>query len=278
MKVLVTGAKGQLGFDLVNYLHESYDILSYDKTDLDITDICNTVKIVKEVKPDIIINCAAYTDVDDCERNVDLSYKINAIGVGNLAAAAVETGARLLHISTDFVFDGESFSPYTEFSTPNPISVYGKSKLAGEEMVREICPRHYILRTAWLYGRNRNNFVKTMLNLAESTNKIRVVNDQVGSPTYTMDLIQVISMIIDNDAYGTYHVADEGCCSRYEFAKKIFDIIGKSIKVIPITTEELNRPAKRPKYSVLKNNMLELRFNYHTRNWQDALNEFLGEL
>ncbi|KPU43698.1 dTDP-4-dehydrorhamnose reductase [Oxobacter pfennigii] len=274
MKVLVTGAKGQLGIDLANILKENYDVIGLSSQDLDITNINTVVNTVKRQKPDIIINCAAYAKVDDCEKNIDLAYKVNAIGTKNLAAAAIGTNSRLLHISTDFVFDGEKHEPYIEFDTPNPLSIYGKSKLAGENLIKEICQKHYILRTAWLYGKNGQNFVKTMLKLAESRDTLTVVDDQIGCPTYTMDLVKVIDMLIKTDAYGTYHVTNEGQCSWNDFAKKIFEMAGKTMNVLPISSVEYNSPAKRPKYSVLKNYMLELQFGYKTRPWEKALQDF----
>lgn len=275
MKIFVTGAKGQLGIDIINAFSDKNCITACDIDTLDITNINDTVGAIKEDKPDLIINCAAYTNVDACEENVDTAYKVNAIGARNLAVAALETNSRLLHISTDFVFDGIGSSPYIEFDRANPLSVYGKSKLAGEELIREICHKHFILRTAWLYGKNGNNFVKTMLKLSKNNKVIKVVDDQVGSPTFTGDLISAIKVISNSEAYGTYHTTNNGQCSWNEFAKKIFEYAGiNSMEVNPITSEELNRPAKRPKYSVLKNYMLELQFDYNMRNWEEGLEEF----
>ena len=274
MKILLIGANGQLGFDVSKMLSQKHEVIKCDKRDLDITNLTDVLEQVKQIKPDMIINSAAYTDVDSCENNVDLAYKVNALGVRNLAVAAYENRSRILHISTDFVFDGEKKEPYIEFDRPNPLSIYGKSKWAGEVMLKEICQRYYILRTAWLYGENGRNFVKTMLRLAEEKDAVKVVDDQIGSPTYTKDLVQVIEMIIETEAYGTYHVSNDGQCSWYEFAKKIFELAGKDVQVLPITTEELARPAKRPKYSVLKNFMLELQFDYYIRHWEEALKEY----
>jgi dTDP-4-dehydrorhamnose reductase len=274
LKILVTGANGQLGTDIVKYFHKD-EVFGYDVDVLDITDIKQVVDLVKQIKPDVIINCAAYTNVDGCEEKEELAYKVNAIGVRNLAVAALETKAKLLHISTDFVFDGCTDKPYLEFDKPNPLSIYGKSKLAGEELIRQICPRHYILRTAWLYGKNGNNFVKTMLKLGQEKKTLNVVDDQIGSPTFTEDLIRVIAQVIKTDAYGTYHATNNGHCSWNEFAKKIFEYAGlQGIEVLPISTEELGRPAKRPQYSVLRNFMLEAQFDYKMRDWEEALKEY----
>ncbi|SHK55300.1 dTDP-4-dehydrorhamnose reductase [Tepidibacter formicigenes] len=279
MKILVTGSNGQLGIDIVNTLSKKYEVVGLDSKDLDITNLDNVLNTVKEIKPDIIINSAAYTNVDGCEENIDLAYKVNGLGARNLAISSFENNSRLLHISTDFVFDGEKNEPYIEFDNTNPLSIYGKSKLAGENYIKEICPRHYILRTAWLYGKNGNNFVKTMLRLAENNKTLKVVDDQIGSPTYTMDLVKVIEMIIKTDAYGTYHVSNDGSCSWNEFAKKIFEFADfKDIQVLPISTEEFGRPAQRPKYSVMRNYMLELDFNYYIRNWEEALKEYFSKM
>jgi dTDP-4-dehydrorhamnose reductase len=276
LKILVTGANGQLGTDIIKHFNKD-EVYGYDVDVLDITDIKQVVDLVKQIKPELIINCAAYTNVDGCEQNEELAYKVNAIGARNLAVAALETNSKLLHISTDFVFDGCTNKPYLEFDTPNPLSIYGKSKFAGEELIRQICPRHYILRTAWLYGKNGNNFVKTMLKLGQEKKTLTVVDDQIGSPTFTEDLIGAISEVIKTDAYGTYHATNNGFCSWNEFAKKIFEYAGmQEIEVLPISTEELGRPAKRPQYSVLRNFMLEAQYNYKMRNWEEALKEYFA--
>lgn len=277
MKILITGAKGQLGIDVVNSFTKDNDVVGTDVDTFDITNIDSTINFLRETKPDLTINCAAYTNVDGCEENIDTAYKVNAIGARNLAVASLETGSRLIHISTDFVFDGNTQAPYIEFDNTNPISIYGRSKLAGENFIKEICPKHFILRTAWLYGKNGNNFVKTMLKLSEEKKVINVVDDQVGSPTFTLDLVSVIKLIMSTEAYGTYHVTNDGSCSWNEFAKRIFANAGiKGISVNPITSEELNRAAVRPKYSVLRNYMLELQFDYFMRNWEDALKAYFS--
>jgi dTDP-4-dehydrorhamnose reductase len=277
MKILVLGSKGQLGTDIVNTFSYKDVIIGHDADTFDITNIDEVIKLTACIAPDLIINCAAYTNVDGCEANADTAYKVNALGARNIAVAAIETRSRLIHISTDFVFDGNTDSPYIEFDKTNPLSIYGKSKLAGEELIKEICPRHFILRTAWLYGKNGNNFVKTMLKLAGEKRSINVVNDQIGSPTATLDLVKAIEKIMVTEAYGTYHTTNNGMCSWNEFAKKIFlyaGDIGKGIEVKPITAEELNRPAARPKYSVLRNYMIEMQFGYYMRDWEEAIKEY----
>ncbi len=277
-KILVTGSKGQLGVDLINILSNEYYVIGLDKQMLDITNLDYVLNTVKTLNPNIIINSAAYTNVDKAEENIDLSYKINSLGAKNLAIASLENNSRLVHISTDFVFDGEKKQPYIEFDKPNPLSIYGKSKLLGEEFIKEITPKHYILRTSWLYGENGNNFVKTMLKLSKENKALKVVNDQRGTPTYTKDLIDVINMIIKTDAYGTYHASNEGECTWFEFANKIFKLANiADIEVLPITTEELNRPATRPRYSVMNNYMLELNFDYKLNSWEYSLKEYFNK-
>ena len=271
MNVLLMGARGQLGVDLTAALSPEHAVTAWDVTELDITDLDAVIRAVRAQKPDLILNAAAYTDVDGCESHQELAYRVNAIGPRNLAIGALETDASLLHISTDFVFDGETDTPYLEFDPVNPQSVYGKSKLAGEQAIREISPRHYILRTAWLYGHNGHNFVKTMLRLAGERDSISVVNDQVGTPTTTADLIEAIKAVMGSGAYGTYHATCEGACSWYDFAVAIFDYAGVSVKVEPTSTEALGRPAKRPAYSVLANFMLENQLHVSLRDWESAL-------
>lgn len=275
MKILVTGKTGQLGHDLYELLKDKEEVIAVGREEFDITDINSTQKFIKEYLPDVIVHCAAYTKVDDCEKNKDLAYKVNAIGTGNVASICRDIGAKMVYISTDYVFDGTKNTPYLEFDTPNPLNVYGKSKLAGEEIVKEILDKHYIVRTSWLYGINGNNFVKTMLRLSKERSIIKVVNDQHGIPTFTRDLAEGLYFLIKTDAYGTYHITNSGETTWYEFAKKIFEISKINVMVEPITTEEYNAPALRPKYSVLDNYILKLRFNYEMRNWEEGLKTYL---
>ncbi len=278
MRVLITGGMGQLGIDLTKQLSLNHQVYSVGKKEVDVANLDNVINVVRRINPDLIINSAAYTIVDECEINIDLAYRINTVGAKNMAIASLEVNSKLLHISTDFVFDGNSTNPYIEFDSPNPLSIYGKSKLAGEVCIKDICQKHYVLRTSWLYGKSGNNFVKTMLKLAEERKCIRVVDDQVGTPTYTLDLVEIVKALIKTEAYGTYHASNDGQCSWNEFAKTIFNLSGnKEIEVLSITSEELNRPAQRPKYSVMRNYMLELQLEYYVRNWQDALREYFGK-
>lgn len=278
MKILITGANGQLGRELTKqYSNKKVELLLTDVQDLDITNGSMVYEYVLKNKPDVIINCAAHTQVDKCETEVDLAYKINTIGPKNLAQAAYSIGAEIVQVSTDYVFSGEGNKEIAEFDSPDPQTVYGKTKYEGELIVKTLNPKHYIVRTAWLYG-DGNNFVKTMINLSKSNNKIKVVNDQVGSPTSTVDLARVIIKLIEDKNYGTFHCTCKGLCTWYEFTKEIFKIKGIDTEVVPCTTEEFPRPAKRPKYSVLRNYMLELTSGDITREWQEALKEYLNQL
>ena len=274
MKVLITGANGQLGRELTKqYSERDVELILTDVAELDITNTGEVYKFVNKHRPDVIINCAAHTAVDKCETDIDNAYKINAIGPKNLSTAAYSIGAEIVQISTDYVFDGESTEPITEFDLTNPQTVYGESKLQGERLTAQFNPKHYILRTAWLYG-DGNNFVKTMIKLSETNKSLKVVNDQQGSPTSTVDLAKVILKLVEEKNYGLFHATCKGQCSWYDFTKEIFRLKGISTEVIPCTTEEFPRPAKRPKYSVLRNYMLELTGDI-MRTWQEAIEEYL---
>ncbi|NLM34203.1 MAG: dTDP-4-dehydrorhamnose reductase [Clostridiales bacterium] len=278
MKVLITGAKGQLGLELTKQfqLKKDADLILTDVAELDITNTEMVYSFFQQHKPDIVINCAAHTAVDKCETDIDNAYRINAIGPKNLSSAAYSIGAEIVQISTDYVFDGEASSPLTEFDATNPQTVYGASKLQGEKLTAAFNPKHYILRTAWLYGEG-NNFVRTMLKLSETNKSLKVVNDQIGSPTSTVDLARAIIKLIEEKNYGLFHATCGGQCSWYEFTKEIFRLKGIDTEVIPCTTEEFPRPAKRPKYSVLRNYMMELTTGDIMRPWQEALAEYLEE-
>ena len=275
MKVLVTGAKGQLGYDLVEVLGSAYRVVPASRVDFDITDVKATMEFIKEVEPDIVIHAAAFTDVDACESLPDKAFRVNALGARNVAIAAREVGAKLFYISTDYVFDGTKKGPYIEIDSPNPINVYGKSKLLGEQLVKEQLNRFFIIRIAWLYGPKGKNFVKTMLNLAQEKEELQVVNDQRGTPTYTKDLARQIMELIPTELYGTYHCTNQGSCTWYEFALEIFRQAGLGVKVKPVTSEEFPRPAKRPKNSVLENYMLKLEGLDIMPPWEESLEKFM---
>ena len=275
MKILVTGANGQLGREVARQ-GTGHEVILTDYDTLDIVDSQAVASFMREIKADAVVHCAAYTNVDGAEDDADGAFQVNVVGAQNIAAACLETGARMVYVSTDYVFDGQSKNPYREFDATNPQSVYGVTKWQGEQIVKEILGRHYILRTAWLYG-DGNNFVKTMLRLAASNDTLRVVHDQIGTPTSTVELTKAIFKLLASDAYGTYHGTCQGQCSWYDFACEIFRQAGKNIKVIPVTTEEFPRPAKRPAHSVLDNYMLRMTVGDPMSTWQEALQEYLKQ-
>lgn len=272
--ILITGSRGQLGSEFIKQFENKYSVKGVGKEEVDITDFDGTMNYISELKPSIIIHCAAYTNVDGCENDKDTAFKVNAVGTRNVAMAAEKVGAKLVYISTDYVFDGEKKEPYNEFDRPNPISIYGLSKLAGEEFVKTFCSRYFIVRIAWLYGENGNNFVKTIVKLAKEKGEIDVVNDQRGNPTFTKDVVQAVEVIMNSEKYGTYHVTNEGIASWYDFACKIVSTFGIDCKVNPTTSDKFIRPAKRPKNSALDKMMLRLEFGYKMRHWEEAFEEF----
>lgn len=278
-KIIVTGCNGQLGRAIRAQYEGSteYELINTDVEDLDITDVDAVLAHVREVKPYAIINCAAFTAVDKCETEEDLAFKINAIGPRNLAIAAADVDAKLIHVSTDYVFAGDAKSPYYESDIPAPQSAYGRTKLAGEEFVKMFAKKFFIVRTAWLYG-DGNNFVKTMLRLAETRDEVGVVADQFGSPTSALELAKAIVDLVPTDNYGIFHGTCEGMCSWADFAEKIFEKAGKDVKVKHLTTEEYPTPTKRPAYSVLENRMFKLTGGYLFAQWEDALDVYLKEL
>ena len=283
-KIIVTGCNGQLG-RAINQIYAKETDMELVNTDvfqgdgiipLDITNVDEVLKLAREVKPYAIINCAAHTNVDKCETDVDNAYKINAIGPRNLSIAATETGAKLMHISTDYVFPGTENKALTEFDPVGPNSMYGKTKLAGENFVRDFAQNYFIIRTAWLYGDGKN-FVKTMLRLAETHDQVGVVKDQFGTPTSAAELAKAIHYLLPSENYGTFHGTCEGSCSWADFAAEIFRLAGKSTKVNYITTEEFGSPTKRPAYSILDNYMLRLTTDFKFADWHDAIAEYMGK-
>lgn len=275
-KIVITGCNGQLGRAINQYYTGCgvYELVNTDVGELDITNIDKVMACAREVKPYAIVNCAAHTAVDACETEVDKAYRINAIGPRNLSIAASETGAKMVHVSTDYVFDGKSSRPYREFDAVGPQGVYGATKLAGENFVKEFADRYFIIRTAWLYGDGKN-FVKTMLRLSETHDKVRVVKDQVGSPTSASELAKAIAYLLPTENYGLFHGTCEGDCSWAEFAKEIFHLAGKNTEVEAITTEEYGAAAARPAYSILENYMLKLTTDFMFADWHDAIAEYL---
>jgi len=285
-RILITGALGQLGLALDRLLKEQNDYEVY-RTDtqgfddgcvkaLDITDESAVISLISDIKPDVIINCAAMTAVDLCEKEQDKAYRINALGPKYLATAAEGINAMLVHISTDYVFDGRATEPYIDNAKTNPVSVYGKTKLAGDEYVQKYCKKSMLLRTAWVYGEGKN-FVKTMLRLSESGNSIKVVSDQYGTPTSALELARAILFLIKTASYGTYNATCEGSTTWYEFALTIFREAGRKVCVEPIPTSEYPTPAKRPMYSILDNKALREKHGYFMKDWKAAFGEYMRD-
>ena len=275
MKILITGSNGMLGHDLIKVLKNNHELVLTTSESLDITDRDKAMEVISENRPDIVINAAAYTDVDGCESNSDLAYQVNGEGVKNLALACRKIDCPLVQISTDYVFNGKNTRPWVEDDEISPISVYGKSKRKGEEAVLDTLDKYFIIRTAWLYGINGKNFPKTMLELAETHSEITVVYDEVGTPTYTLDLAGKISELIESDCYGIYHITNSGECSWCEFSRYIFEIAGRDVKVIPVKASEFARPAPRPSYSVLKNKKLVDNGFEKLRDYRKAIKDYI---
>jgi dTDP-4-dehydrorhamnose reductase len=285
MKVLITGANGQLGSE-IRELGTMYEDLNIAFTDFDTLDITNQEAVynyIDEHDPEYIINCAAYTAVDQAEKEISKAYQLNAIGPENLAIACARSGAGLIHISTDYVFDGMAYQPYNEDVNPNPQSIYGKSKLKGEENVVAFCPSAIIIRTSWLYSPYGNNFVKTMIRLGAERDLLKVVFDQVGTPTYARDLASVIIGIVKNSAMddtlwkpGIYHYSNEGVCSWYDFAIEIHHLAGITCQTEPIESKDFPTLAKRPFYSVLNKSKIKSAFGCKIPYWKHSLEDCIN--
>lgn len=297
MIILVTGAGGMLGCDMTLELAaRRHDVVALTREDLDIADIGAVRERISALRPDVVVNCAAYTRVDDAERDREAAFATNALGPRNLALACRRVGAVLLHISTDYVFDGEKGEPYTIWDLPSPLNVYGASKWWGENYVRSLLPEHYLVRTSWLFGEHGRNFVTTILRMADkcgadelessrtvsaprgAAQGIPVVADQRGSPTYTVDLAKACADLLETGCFGIYHVTNQGVTTWYEFAKAILARVGLAIHVRPVTSEEFARPARRPKNSALDAYPLRETIGYVLPPWEDALARFLSGL
>lgn len=278
MRILIFGAEGQLGSELCRVLGAHHDLVPLSHRDADVTDLNLLVNLTGRIKPEVIINAAAYTDVDGCESDRDKAFLVNAIGARNAAIAARRAGARIVHISTDYVFDGEKNGAYAEHDHPNPINVYGCSKFLGERMVIEQNPDSFILRVAWLYGPAGRNFVKTMISLAKSKNEIRVVNDQRGTPTFAGDVANQIDLLIETESYGLYHCTSQGECTWYDFAVEIFMLLDIDVRVVPVSSSEFPRPARRPSNSVLDNLLLRVQGMDIMPHWRDSLRDHISEV
>lgn len=269
MKVLVTGAEGMLGQDLCPILeNEGYEVVETNINTLDITDELAVMRVLTEESPDFVIHCAAYTNVDKAEEDLENAAKVNAKGTENLAKACAKLNITILYISTDYVFDGTKTEPYTPDDKPNPINNYGLTKFQGEEAIRKYCSKYYIARTSWLYGHHGRNFVETMISLKDKE-VLKVVDDQRGCPTWTVELSNGIVKLLAGTDYGTYHVCGSGETTWYGFAKEIFTQLGLDVNLQSCTTAEFPRPAKRPAYSVMDNKKL-------CRDWKVALKDYLA--
>ena len=280
MKILIAGGKGQLGTDCIRVFRETHEVLAIDLDELDITKLSDVESLVQRFVPNIIINCAAYTQVDNCEIEKDLAWNANVKGTENLTRSVEKHGGRLIHISTDYVFDGRKRvpEPYVETDEPNPVSYYGKTKYESEKVVRSAADRHVILRTAWMYGLNGHNFLKTMLKLAlkNPEDGIRVVADQYGSPTWSYRLALQIARIIDTDARGIYHATAEGHCTWFELAEYFLNKMDVPLTIVPCTSNEYPTPAKRPTNSILENRHLKEKGINIMAHWQDDLDQFVS--
>ncbi|WP_410515268.1 dTDP-4-dehydrorhamnose reductase [Paenibacillus sp. BR2-3] len=285
MRVLVTGAAGQLGQDVVLLLQqEGHTVLGCDRQEMDITNLDQCIEVIGRFKPDTVIHCAAHTAVDAAESDLDAAYLINATGTRNVALASEKAGSKLVYISTDYVFDGMGTLPYHEYDNTDPKSIYGKSKRAGEILTQSLSSKYFIVRTSWVYGKYGNNFVKTMLKLGQEKPMLQVVDDQKGSPTYTVDLARFLLELIQTEKYGLYHASNSGACTWYEFTGAIFaeaqDILGLNFtaKLEPCDTEQFPRPAPRPRNSVLEHLAIRTNGFKDIRHWREGLRDFLLEL
>lgn len=280
MKVLVTGVKGQLGYDVMRELKKrGHEAVGVDIDEMDITDAGQVRQVLTKTAPEAVIHCSAFTAVDRAEDEVDLCRRVNAQGTKNIAEVCEELDCKLLYLSTDYIFSGDGERPWEPEDEPNPLNVYGQTKYEGEQEVKTRCNKHFIVRISWVFGINGNNFIKTMLRLGKEKGAVKVVDDQIGSPTYTFDLAILLVDMIESEAYGEYHATNEGICSWYEFAKEIFRAAGMDdVTVTPVATGEFPAKAKRPKNSRMsKEKLVKNGFN-KLPTWQDAVRRYLEEL
>jgi dTDP-4-dehydrorhamnose reductase len=276
MKALIVGCLGMLGTDLMAAFSPLYDVTGFDRPELDITQPGECFARLKDLRPDVVINAAAFTRVDACETHQEEAFLVNAYGAGNLAAAAASTGALLVHYSTDYIFDGLKKDPYVEGDVPNPQSVYGKSKLTGEHLIRQKCPNHLMLRISWLFGPNGPNFIRTITDAGRKGMPLRVVNDQRGSPTYSRDIAAHTLKMISAGCRHTYHVTNTGSCTWFTLASKALEWAGiEGVPIMPVSTSEFPRPAPRPANSVLANARLEQNGLPLMRSWQAAVRDYV---
>lgn len=279
MKVLVTGTKGQLGYDVVNELEKrGHTAVAVDIEEMDITDAVSVERVITEAEVEAVIHCAAYTAVDAAEDNVEICRRVNAEGTENIAKVCKKLDLKMIYISTDYVFDGEGERPWEPDDERHPLNVYGQTKYEGELAVEKYLEKYFIVRIAWVFGVNGKNFIKTMLKLSETHEELNVVDDQVGSPTYTYDLAVLLVDMVESDKYGRYHATNEGLCTWYEFAKEIFRQASVEVKVNPVTSDMFPAKAKRPKNSRMSKEKLDANGLHRLPTWQDALERYLSEI
>jgi dTDP-4-dehydrorhamnose reductase len=278
MKILITGSDGLVGTNILPDLSSQFDIVPVTEGQWDILDKKMGEEIIRAHQPDVLINLAAITNVDGCEDEAELAYRVNAEGAGLLADLCKENNVKLLHFSTDYVFDGMGTRPYTEEDTPNPLSVYGRSKLLGEQKILESYPSSLIVRTEWIYGRGGENFITKVTRAAREKGRAEVVDDQTGSPTFAQDLAEPVRALLTRNRSGIYHVTNGGACTWFQFAKEIFSILGIDVPCLPVSSTQIQRKARRPAYSVLDCSKLKRDTGLSLRPWQEALRQYLAEL
>lgn len=280
MKVLVTGVKGQLGYDVVRELQSrGHEAIGVDIEEMDITDETAVSRVMEETAPEAVIHCSAFTAVDRAEEERELCYKVNVEGTENIAKMCQKLGCKMLYLSTDYIFSGEGQRPWEPEDTPSPLNAYGQSKYQGEVALRQYVDKYFIVRISWVFGINGNNFIKTMLRLGKENGAVKVVDDQIGSPTYTFDLAKLLVDMIETEQYGAYHATNEGICSWYEFAKEIFQEANmKEVTVTPVSSEEFPVKAKRPKNSRMSKEKLVQNGFSLLPSWQDAVKRYIKEL
>lgn len=276
MNVLVTGVKGQLGFDVVNELKKrGHTAVGVDIEEMDITEEESVNRVIKEASPDAVIHCAAYTAVDAAEENVELCRRVNALGTEYIARVCKELDIKMMYLSTDYVFNGQGTRPWEPDDEREPLNVYGQTKYEGELAIEKYLTKYFTIRIAWVFGVNGKNFIKTMLNLGKSHDTVSVVNDQIGSPTYTYDLARLMVDMVETERYGRYHATNEGLCSWYEFACEIFKQAGMDVTVLPVSSDQFPSKAVRPKNSRMKKDKLAENGFTPLPSWQDALSRYL---
>ncbi|MGC9054161.1 MAG: dTDP-4-dehydrorhamnose reductase, partial [Candidatus Hydrogenedens sp.] len=274
-KIVIFGHKGQLGRDLVKLFQSECEVIGYDLPELDITNP-DIYKLLDDPAPDLVINSSAYTNVDMAEKEIDKSFLVNEVGARLVADLANQWGSPVVYYSTDYVFDGMQRRPYREDDIPNPLSVYGRSKLAGEKSVIDYNPKHFILRTAWLYGPGGNNFIEKMIQRSQTAEKLEISDDEIGSPTYTWDLAIMTKKIVETQKYGLYHAVNSGECSRYHWIKTCFEYLNITVPIIPCSRAKFVLPAPRPAYSAMDNRKIRAVIEWEIPSWRESLLHYLG--